>query len=151
MTSGPPTQSDRTYGIAQLSREFGLTRRALRYYEEVGLLSPQRRAGARYYSSRDRARIVLILGSRAMGMPLASIGRLFELCEREEDVEQMAQAVSVFQQQIRLLENKRDEVGQAITMLQAQTERLSRAGADRSPSQDSVSPVVRRAGRHAAA
>lgn len=126
MTSEPSSPPARTFGIAQLSREFGVTARALRYYEQVGLLSPERRRGAaRVYSSRDRERVILILGGRAMGMPLQATGRLFELYEREGDVSRMAKALQVFREEIRALERRRDEVGQAIAMLQVGTERLS--------------------------
>lgn len=128
MTSEPSSQLARTFGIAQLSREFGITARALRYYEQVGLLSPERRrGGTRVYSSRDRERVILILGGRAMGLPLQATGRLFELYEREGDVARMAEALRVFRQEIQALERRRDEVGQAIAMLQVGSEQLSGA------------------------
>lgn len=130
MTSRPSSPSSGTFGIAQLCREFGVTARALRYYEQVGLLSPERRrGGGRVYSSRDRERVILILGGRAMGMPLQATGRLFELYEREGDVSRMAKALRIFREEIQSLERRRDEVGQAIALLQVGTARLS--GAER--------------------
>jgi hypothetical protein len=67
-----------------------------------------------------------------MGMPLEAASHLFELYEHEGDVTRMAKALRVFRQEIRSLERRRDEVGQTIAMLQAQTERLSDARAERS-------------------
>ncbi len=151
MRSGPSQQSPGTYRIAELSRELGVTQRALRHYEQVGLLSPQRWGSERIYSSLDRARVILILGGRAMGMTLGALGRLFELYEREGSATEMAQALGAFRQQIRFLKTRRDEVGQAIAILQAETERLSRADPDRSAAEGPGAQTVRRAGRYATA
>ena len=64
----------RTYTITQLCREFGATPRALRFYEEQGLLSPARRDTARVYSYKDRARLQLILRGRRVGLSIAARG-----------------------------------------------------------------------------
>ena len=75
---GPPRLrivSDRevapTYSISDLAREFALTTRAIRFYEDKGLLSPRRINGARVYTRRDRARLALILRAKAIGSSLA--------------------------------------------------------------------------------
>ena len=60
-----------TFTITQLCREFSTTPRALRYYEEQGLLSPSRDGQARIYSYRDRARLILILRGKSVGLALA--------------------------------------------------------------------------------
>jgi DNA-binding transcriptional MerR regulator len=127
MTAKTPAEPRKAHSITQLSRELGVTQRALRYYEDVGLLSPTRRAGGgRLYSSKDRARVILILGGRAMGMPLEAIGRLFEVYEDVDgDVHTIATALNVLRRQIRLLEARRDEVGRSISMLQSETQRLT--------------------------
>lgn len=67
------------YGIADLCREFGVTLRALRFYEDKGLLAPRRVNGARVYTRSDRARLTLILRAKAIGSPLAEIKHYLDL------------------------------------------------------------------------
>ena len=67
------------FGIAELCRDFGVTLRALRFYEDKGLLSPRRINGARVYTRRDRARLALILRAKAIGLPLAEIKHYLDL------------------------------------------------------------------------
>ena len=63
----------RTYSIRQLCREFGATARALRFYEDKGLLTPARKGQTRVYDARDRARLKLILRGRRIGFTIAEI------------------------------------------------------------------------------
>ena len=63
----------RTYTIRQLTKEFGVTARTLRFYEDEGLIAPERRGQTRIYSVRDRARITLIVRGRKVGFSLAEI------------------------------------------------------------------------------
>ena len=75
-------QSDRqarTYTITQLCDEFGVTARALRFYEDEGLISPQRQGLARIYSWRDRARLAWILRGKRVGFSLAEIREMIDL------------------------------------------------------------------------
>jgi DNA-binding transcriptional MerR regulator len=67
------------FGIAQLGREFGISPRASRFYEDKGLLQPRRVNAARVYTRRDRARLALILRSKAIGASLAEIKHYLEL------------------------------------------------------------------------
>ena len=67
------------YGITELSREFGLSLRAIRFYEDKGLLAPRRINGGRAYSRRDRVRLGLILRGRAEGLSLAEIEHILSL------------------------------------------------------------------------
>jgi DNA-binding transcriptional MerR regulator len=67
------------FGIAQLCREFGISPRAIRFYEDKGLLQPRRVNAARVYTRRDRARLALILRSKAIGASLAEIKHYLEL------------------------------------------------------------------------
>lgn len=66
-------------GIAQLCDEFGITARALRLYEDKGLLDPKRINGARVYNRRDRARLALILRAKAIGSSLSDIKQYLDL------------------------------------------------------------------------
>lgn len=75
-------QSDRTvrtYTITQLCEEFGVTARALRFYEDEGLISPQRLGLSRVYSWRDRARLAWILRGKRVGFSLSDIKEMIDL------------------------------------------------------------------------
>lgn len=69
----------RTYTITQLCDEFGVTARALRFYEDEGLISPRRDGLARVYSWRDRARLAWILRGKRVGFSLADIREMIDL------------------------------------------------------------------------
>jgi len=69
----------RTYTISQLCDEFGVTARALRFYEDEGLISPRREGLARVYSWRDRARLAWILRGKRVGFSLADIREMIDL------------------------------------------------------------------------
>jgi DNA-binding transcriptional MerR regulator len=67
------------YGITELCREFDLSPRAIRFYEDKGLLEPRRINGARIYTNRERVRLKLILRAKAIGTPLAEIKQYLDL------------------------------------------------------------------------
>ena len=67
------------YTITDLAKEFGVTTRALRHYEEEGLLNPQREGTNRLFSNRDRVRLKLALRGKRLGFSLAEIRELFHL------------------------------------------------------------------------
>jgi DNA-binding transcriptional MerR regulator len=67
------------FGITELCAEFGITLRTIRFYEDKGLLKPRRINGARVYTRRDRARLALILRSKAIGATLSEIKHFLEL------------------------------------------------------------------------
>lgn len=67
------------FGITELCTQFGITPRAIRFYEDKGLLQPRRINGTRVYTRRDRARLALILRSKAIGASLAEIKQYLDL------------------------------------------------------------------------
>ena len=67
------------FGITELCTEFGITLRSIRFYEDKGLLSPRRVNGTRVYTRRDRARLALILRSKAIGASLAEIKHYLDM------------------------------------------------------------------------
>src|SRR5690625_6188695 len=71
--------SARTYGIAELAQEFEITHRTIRFYEEQGMLCPQRRGQERIYSSKDRVELILFLRGKRIGFSLADCKELIEL------------------------------------------------------------------------
>ena len=77
-----PTAAERTvptYSISELAQEFALTTRAIRFYEDEGLLTPRRRGLARIYGERERTRIKLILRGKRLGLTLSEIRELFDI------------------------------------------------------------------------
>ena len=70
-----------TCTISELAKEFALTTRAIRFYEDCGLVSPRRVGSARVYGERERVRIKLILRGKRLGLSLAEIGELLDLYE----------------------------------------------------------------------
>jgi DNA-binding transcriptional MerR regulator len=72
-------EQERLYGIAELADEFGITPRAIRFYEAKGLLEPPRVNGGRVYSRRERARLKLILRAKSIGFSLAEVKQFLNL------------------------------------------------------------------------
>jgi len=68
-----------TYSISDLAAEFALTTRAIRFYEDEGLLAPRRQGQARIYGERERTRIKLILRGKRLGLALSEIRELFDI------------------------------------------------------------------------
>ncbi|MCJ7420639.1 MerR family transcriptional regulator [Sphingomicrobium astaxanthinifaciens] len=77
--SASHADSDAQYSIGQMCEEFGVTARALRFYEDERLISPKRVGTQRLYSERDRARVAWILRGKRVGFSLAEIGELLDL------------------------------------------------------------------------
>jgi DNA-binding transcriptional MerR regulator len=81
-SASPRKTADRaspTYSISDLAQEFALTTRAIRFYEDCGLLAPTRRGQTRIYGERERTRIKLILRGKRLGLALSEIRELFDI------------------------------------------------------------------------
>ena len=110
---------ERTWSIRQLCREFEVTPRALRFYEDKGLLEPGRVGQNRIYSGRERARLRLILRGRRVGLSLAEIGELLDLYDRQGgNATQMAASLVRFKAQLDTLKAQRDDLDAAISELE---------------------------------
>jgi DNA-binding transcriptional MerR regulator len=79
----------RLYTVTELAKELGMTARAVRFYEDKGLIAPQRAGTTRVYSARDRARMILILRGKRLGFALSEIKDYLDLYDA--DVTQHAQ------------------------------------------------------------
>lgn len=81
MTGMPAERDDRQdlFGIADLAREFGISTRTIRFYENKDLIHPTRVNGSRVYTRRDRGRLALILRAKAIGSTLAQIKHFLDL------------------------------------------------------------------------
>jgi DNA-binding transcriptional MerR regulator len=100
------------FGITELCREFGITLRTIRFYEDKGLLAPRRVNGARIYTRRDRARLALILRSKAIGAPLSEIKHYLDLygAHGEGRARQLTYVVERTDTAIAQLEQKRAHI-----------------------------------------
>ncbi|GEA11303.1 MerR family DNA-binding transcriptional regulator [Alteromonas sp. KUL49] len=110
-----------TYSIGELAREFDITPRSIRFYEEQGLLSPRRTGQNRIYCNKDRVRLKLILRGKRLGFSLAEVKTLFEMYDSnpnsavqlEAMLEMTAQKRAVLNQQledIQMLMTELDDV-----------------------------------------
>ncbi len=108
----------RTWSIRQLCREFGVTARALRFYEDKELLFPQRRGQTRVFNARDRARLKLIVQGKQLGFSLAEIREMLDLYDRKDGgAQQLAVSLRKFRAQIETLNQKREAIDAAIDTL----------------------------------
>lgn len=107
------------FGITELCQEFGITMRALRFYEDKGLISPRRINGARIYTRRDRARLTLILRAKAIGSPLAEIKRYLDLYgdQGEGRAQQLRYVIDRTDQEVKALEEKRAHIDATLAEL----------------------------------
>jgi DNA-binding transcriptional MerR regulator len=100
-----------TYKIAELAREFGVTTRTIRHYEEEGLLSPRREGTTRVFSARDRVRLKLALRGKRLRFSLQEIKELFDLYDLARDERQQLEAfVDKLEQRKALLEQQREDI-----------------------------------------
>jgi DNA-binding transcriptional MerR regulator len=99
-----------TYTISDLAREFALTTRAIRFYEDCGLLTPARENRARVYGERERVRLKLILRVKRLGLALSEIGELLDLYEvrRNERAQLTAFLALLAERRTRLLQQRED-------------------------------------------
>jgi DNA-binding transcriptional MerR regulator len=75
----PEPVRGQTWTIAQIAEEFGVTHRTIRHYEDLGLISPERRGTQRVFHRRDRTRLSLILRGKRLGFPLEEIRTIIDL------------------------------------------------------------------------
>src|SRR3546814_11301165 len=106
-----PDERDRaSYAISDLAAEFGVTARALRFYEDEGLISPRRHGLSRIYSNRDRARLAWILRGKRVGFSLSDIRDMMDLHDRNDGrQEQRKFTLNKCQERIVLLRRHRQD------------------------------------------
>ncbi len=107
------------FGITELCQEFGISLRALRFYEDKGLVAPRRVNGARVYTRRDRARLALILRAKDIGSPLSEIKRYLDLYgdHGEGRAEQLSYVIQRTDAAIEELEQKRSQIDATLAEL----------------------------------
>ena len=108
----------RSYTIRQLCLEFKCTPRALRFYEDKGLLSPARDGMNRVYSYKDRGRLQLILQGKRVGLSLHEIGEILDLYEVDDGgAQQAAKSLKKFRERIVALERQKIDIDEQIEQL----------------------------------
>lgn len=104
-----------TFAIGELAREFGVTHRTLRFYEDKGLISPRREGMNRVYSRRDRSRLKLVLLGKKVGFSLAEIKDMLALYDLKDGrTPQLQAALGRFAEQIGVLHRQKRDIEQAI-------------------------------------
>lgn len=101
-------KSNKTYAIGELAKEFDVTTRSIRFYEDQGLLSPSRKGQTRIYSQRDKVRLKLILRGKRLGFSLAETGRLFELYDMDKSSEKQLETI------MQLIAAKKEDLNQQL-------------------------------------
>lgn len=100
-----------TYSISELAKEFGVTIRTIRHYEDEGLLSPRREGLNRLFSNRDRVRLKLALRGKRLGFSLAEIRELFNLYDLARDEKrQLQEFLTKLEKRRAMIEQQREDI-----------------------------------------
>lgn len=112
------SDADARFSISDLAGEFEITPRALRFYEDEGLISPERRSTAQLYSQRDRARLAWILRGKRVGFSLTEIRELLDLYDLGDGRRaQRAETLARCRSKIDALERQKVDIDAAIAEL----------------------------------
>ena len=115
----------RSFSISDLAREFQVTTRTIRFYEDEGLLTPARRGQTRVYSAGDRVRLMLILRGKRLGFSLAECREIFDLYDPEQGnraqlnlmLDKLAQRRAALEQQLKDIRQMQKELNTAETRI----------------------------------
>ena len=111
-------ESQANYSISQLSKEFDITTRSIRFYEDQGLITPTRKGQTRIYNQRDKVRLKLILRGKRLGFSLAETGRLFELYDADKSsAKQLSSMMELIAQKKNDLKQQLDDINAVLIEL----------------------------------
>jgi len=118
MKAGAEPAESKTYSITQLSEEFSVTPRAIRFYEDKGLLHPRRDGQTRIYSQRDWVRLLLILRGKRVGFSLAELRDILDLYDLGDgQTEQIRRTLLIARNKMASLERQRQDIDQTMVEL----------------------------------
>ena len=128
MTVGERTsEGAKTFTITELAQEFDITPRAIRFYEDVGLLEPGRTGRHRIYSQRDRTRLKLTLRGKRLGLSLSEVKQLVDMYESPADSQQQLTAfLRVLHEHRELLEQQLEDIEITLDEIAQHEERCRR-------------------------
>ncbi len=122
-----------TFSISDLAREFALTTRAIRFYEDEGLLAPRRSGRSRVYGERERVRIKLILRGKRLGLTLSEIRELLDLyAATRSERPQLVKFLQVLSERRAMLKQQREDIAIVLEEIDA-LERQCRKRLRRAP------------------
>jgi len=121
------------YTITELAHEFDITPRAIRFYEDMGLLAPARAGRTRVYTQRDRTRLKLTLRGKRLGLALQEVKQLVDMYDSPADTTPQLQAfLAVLAEHRRLLERQREDIDATLQEITQHEARSRKMLADRS-------------------
>ncbi|MCF5770106.1 MerR family transcriptional regulator [Aeromonas veronii] len=113
-----------TYSISELAHEFDVTPRTIRYYEDEGLLTPQREGQTRIYSHRDKIRLKLTLRGKRLGFSLAEIRELFDMYDTDKSSKtQLHSMIQLIEEKRRALHQQLEDIQMVMAELEAAEQR----------------------------
>jgi DNA-binding transcriptional MerR regulator len=122
-----PKEAGKTYTITELAQEFDITPRAIRFYEGVGLLAPERAGRNRIYHQRDRTRLKLTLRGKRLGLSLQEVKQLVDMYDTSADTTQQLTAfLGVLHEHRLQLERQLDDIHETLAEIAQHEERCKR-------------------------
>jgi len=104
-------QTTTTFAISDLAREFGITPRTIRFWEDQGILAPEREGSKRVFTRRDRARLKMALRGKRLGLSLAEIKDLIGMyASTEDETPQLLECLRVMSKRREALEQQREDI-----------------------------------------
>ena len=113
----PEPQNRDLFAIADLAKEFGISTRAIRFYEAKGLLTPERVGATRVFRRRDRARLILILRGKRLGFSLRDISEYLSLYDAHSQTAQVTMLTEMVDKRLGLLERQLSDLQTTISEL----------------------------------
>lgn len=115
------------YKISELAKEFDVTTRSIRFYEDEGLIHPERKGSMRIYNRRDRTRLKLILRGKRLGFSLAEIRELFELYDTHQGETQLKEMLKIIDEKEAVLLRQLEDINHMLEDLNVARERCQQA------------------------
>ena len=110
------SQTGPTFAISDLAREFDITPRTIRFWEDQGILAPQREGNKRIFTRRDRARLKMALRGKRLGLSLAEIKDLIGMyTSTEDETPQLLECLRVIAKRREALEQQREDIEAMLT------------------------------------